>query len=382
VVVEGVMNDYLDALADRIALTAASLDAATHRLLTDVREFDTREGWARQGALSCAHWLSFRCGIALGPAREKVRVAQALGGLPLIDDELRRGQLSFSKVRAMTRVATPENEAKLVAIARASTAAQLEKICRFYDQLQPDDAEREARRRWFRTRRLEDGMVRIEVQLRPEEAAQVLRACDVFAKSAAERADALVTMAEATLRGDQPDRPPVEVMLHIDATSLTGEVHGAGVSAETSRRLLCDAGVIPARDDAEGNPLDVGRKLRLFSGALRRALLARDGRRCRFPGCTHARYLHGHHVRHWIDGGETSLANALLLCSRHHRLVHEGGFQVIAGQDGVRFLNPAGHDLARRNPPTPTAVPDVSDMPPTWDGNRVDYGDVLECLMA
>ena len=68
--------------------------------------------------------------------------------------------------------------------------------------------------------------------------------------------------------------------------------------------------------------------------------------------------------------------------SRHHRLVHEGGFQVIAGQDGVRFLNPAGHDLARRNPPTPTAVPDVSDMPPTWDGNRVDYGDVLECLMA
>jgi hypothetical protein len=187
---------------------------------------------------------------------------------------------------------------------------------------------------------------------------------------------------KATLRGDQPDRPPVEVMLHIDAASLTGELEGVGVSAETSRRLLCDAGVVPVRDDAEGHPLDVGRKLRLFSGALRRALLARDGRRCRFPGCTHARYLHGHHVRHWIDGGETSLANALLLCSRHHRLVHEGRFHTIAVQDGVRFLSPDGRDLSAKSQPHPVALPAITERQPTWDGHRVDYGDVLECLMA
>src|SRR5688572_33077887 len=111
----------------------------------------------------------------------------------------------------MARVATPENEARLVAMARASTAAQLEKICRLLDQLRPRDAALDEQRRWLRTRPVDNGMVRIEIQLRPDEAARVLRACDVFAESAARRADALVTMAEATLRGDRPDRPPVEV---------------------------------------------------------------------------------------------------------------------------------------------------------------------------
>jgi hypothetical protein len=98
-----------------------------------VREFDQREGWATQGALSCAAWLSWKCGIALGAAREKVRVAHALAELPRMDDELRLGQLSFSKVRALTRVATPDNEARLVEIARGSTAAQLERVCRILE---------------------------------------------------------------------------------------------------------------------------------------------------------------------------------------------------------------------------------------------------------
>src|SRR5262249_50666549 len=120
-VIEGRMNaiapsapDEIDALADRIAETAAMLHAATHRLLTDRRRFDEQEGWARQGAVSCAHWLGWRCGIALGAAREKLRVAHALAQLPLIDAALRDGQLSFSKARAMTRIATPDNEANLL----------------------------------------------------------------------------------------------------------------------------------------------------------------------------------------------------------------------------------------------------------------------------
>jgi uncharacterized protein DUF222 len=96
----------IDTLADRIAATAASIDAATHTFLTDLREFDERGGWDVQGAQSCAAWLSWRCGLAPGAAREKVRVAKALAGLPLIDEELRQGRISFSKVRAMTRVAT------------------------------------------------------------------------------------------------------------------------------------------------------------------------------------------------------------------------------------------------------------------------------------
>src|SRR5262245_10019346 len=152
----------IDALADRIARTAASVDAATHSLLRDVREFDERKGWAAQGLGSCADWLSWRCGIALGAAREKVRVAHALASLPLIDDQLRRGQLSYSKVRAMTRVATAANEACLVEIGRASTAAQLEKICRLAEQVRPREPALDEERRWLRSRDLPNGMVRIE----------------------------------------------------------------------------------------------------------------------------------------------------------------------------------------------------------------------------
>ena len=221
-------ND-IDALADRIAETAAQLDAATHRLLTDIRIFDVNAGWGQQGAVSCAHWLGWRCGIALGAAREKVRVAHALGALPLIDDALRLGQISFSKVRAMTRIATQENEAQLVELARHSTAAQLERICRLHRGTQPREPADPARR-YLRVRDTEEGMVRIEIQLPAEEAARLLKACDVSAET---RLEGFVTMAEATLRGDQPDRPPVEVLVQIDAGTLVGREEEAGISAGT-----------------------------------------------------------------------------------------------------------------------------------------------------
>jgi hypothetical protein len=371
----------LEALGDRIARTAAGIDSATHKLLADVRTFDAHEGWAAQGATSCAHWLGWKCGIAPGAAREKVRVARALATLPLVDEQFRLGRLSYSKVRAMTRVATPENEANLVSIACASTAAQLEKICRLVDQVRPRDSGADETRRWFRSRPTDDGMVRIEAQLRPEEAARVLAACDSLRETGSGRVDALLAMAEATLRGDRPERPAIEAIVHIDAACLSGETDGTGVSAETSRRLLCDAGVVPVIEDSAGTPLDVGRKRRLFSGALRRALLARD-RGCRFPGCSHTRFLHAHHVRHWIDGGTTCLDNALMLCSRHHALVHEGGFRIVFDGAAVRFLQPNGAEVVGGRPAAnPVAVPVVRDLPPTWRGDAVDYHLAVECLL-
>src|SRR5688572_28573945 len=131
----------VDALGDEIAELSGQLDAAMHRLLTAIRRFDAIEGWHRQGALSCAQWLNWRIGMSLGTAREHVRVARALESLPQIDAVLRRGQLSYSKARAMTRVATPETEGVLVAVARSSTAAQLEKGCRLYRGTKPMEAE-------------------------------------------------------------------------------------------------------------------------------------------------------------------------------------------------------------------------------------------------
>jgi len=279
----------------------------------------------------------------------------------------------------MTRIATPENEATLLELARHSTASQLERICRLYRQIQPQDPAIAEARRSFVVRDTEDGMMKIEVRLRPDEAARVLAACDASAET---RVDGLVAMAEATLRGDAPDRPPVELLVHVDAATLEGRTAHAGISAETSRRLLCDAGIIPVLENAEGTPLDVGRKTRSLPAALRRALFARDGG-CRFPGCTHRRWVDGHHIRHWCDGGETSLRNTILLCTAHHTLVHEGGFSIVVDGDGLRFIDRAGKELPAAGLPKaatrlPLRVPPP--LPPT--NERPDYDAAVSCLLA
>ena len=228
-------------LGDEIAELSAHLDAATHQLLTLIRRFDEAGGWADQGALSCAHWLSWRIGLELGPAREHVRVARTLAELPLIDDALRLGRVSYSKVRALTRAATPATEAALLEMARSSTASQLERICRSYRlafrNAADERPEDEVERRWVRERETDAGLVRFELQLRPEEAAVVRRALELAmsrAWTAADvsagtpppslrRADAFVAVAEgyvAGATGSDPTRPPVEVVVHVDAAAL------------------------------------------------------------------------------------------------------------------------------------------------------------------
>src|SRR6185295_11482331 len=124
------MENELEQLGERIAEQAAHLDAATHRLLADLRAFDTRGGWHVQGAASCAHWLAWRVGWDLVTARDHVRVARKLAGFAAIDDALRCGEVSYSKVRAMLRVATSDNEVLLLEHAKLMTASQLEKLCR------------------------------------------------------------------------------------------------------------------------------------------------------------------------------------------------------------------------------------------------------------
>ncbi len=180
------MNGDLEQLGERIAEQAAHLDAAMHRLLADLREFDQRGGWHVQGALSCAHWLSWRVGWEPVTARERVRVANKLAEFPAIDDALRRGEVSYSKVRAMVRVATPANEALLLDHARFMTAAQLEKLTRKYALVQRHGQDPhptgDLQRRYVRRRDSEDGMVKIEAVLHPEEAELVWAMLDHAAK--------------------------------------------------------------------------------------------------------------------------------------------------------------------------------------------------------
>ena len=165
--------DEIQALETRIASSSALCSVLDRERLACIRRFDEIRGWGEQGARSCAHWLSWRLGIGPGTAREQVRVARALAALPAIDGALGKGNLSFSQVRALTRIAKPENEAKLLEIARHSTAAQLERLCRTVANVV--DPAAPSAERFVRRRELASGMVQIEARLRPEEAAVVER---------------------------------------------------------------------------------------------------------------------------------------------------------------------------------------------------------------
>jgi hypothetical protein len=356
-------------LAQEIATLSAHLDAATHRLLECIRDFDEAGGWHEQGADSCAHWLAWRVGWDPGTARERVRVARALGKLPTIDGALRTGSLSYAKVRALTRVATPETEASLLDMALLATGAQLERLCRGYRTVVEGERAPTPEERSVRRRQLPGGMVKLELVLEADEADLILRAVDrareVHAEQAAHagvsaethwpsRADGMVRLAES-FRADHPvagnGGERFQVMIHLDQEvlgpdgALAGTLEdGTRVPAETLRRVACDCGLVAVRHD--GQALNIGRRARSIPPAIRRALMLRD-HGCAFPGCTYTRFLHAHHVEHWLHGGSTCLDNLVMLCTFHHHLVHEGGWRITAVADGAfRFHSPAGIPLA------------------------------------
>jgi hypothetical protein len=295
-------------------------------------------------------------------------------------------------------VATAENEGDLLGMARSATGAQLEKICRLkrmVNALDGGDARDVEARRYVVERATDDGMVSIHLRLLPEEAARVVKAMEVAGSG--NKADGAVALAEIALGGHggvpASVRPPVEVVVHVQASDLEGRTElGDGISAETSRRILCDAGVVPMLEDEQGKTIDVGRKTRTIPAALRRALDARD-RGCRFPGCTNRIYTDAHHVEHWLDGGETSLANAVLLCRRHHRCLHEHGFSLERVGEALVFRDPDGRVVPAQGPRwqvevDPAAVAaawcgvrvTAQANAPGWDGERVDYESCVAAL--
>jgi hypothetical protein len=408
------------ALGETIASLAAGIHVATYRLLVLLREFDERLGWST-GFLSCAHWLHWRTGIDLGASREKVRVARALAALPRIACAMEHGLLSYAKVRALTRVATAENEAALLDVALGATAAHVERFVRGWRRVdRASEAHEDERRHLTRELRTwvdDDGMVVLRGRLTPEAGAVVLRALEAAADrlfqdarsspaggSLAEevtpgqrRADALALLAESALSADL-DRGTAgeryQVVLHVGDATVSASTtaspdaggaleldHGAQrVSAETSRRLSCDGAVVTMRHDDAGLDTSASRRIRTIPAAIRRALAARD-RACRFPGCT-SRRCDAHHIEHWADGGVTSLDNLVLLCRRHHRAVHEGGFDVAAGEAGVvEFWQPDGSRL-RETPSAchePFQIP-ATDPPEPWDGTRFDLAYAIDVV--
>jgi hypothetical protein len=382
------------ALEDELATLAAHLNAAGCRFLERLAAF-LETGTLVEG--EAARWVAFRFGLSAREAREQVRVAEALGELPAIRAAFARGELTFAKVRALTRVATPASEERLLELACALSASQLERALRAFRRVAAEEARETHELEYVDYHFAEDGSLYLRARLAAEDGTLVVKALEaarerVSQRRRAERAqakeseaattvnvggpappfepprspsvEALVELAEASLASAAEGGERARLVVHVDAAALEADragrcelADGPALSPETARRLGCDAETLTSIERA-GVPLSVGRARRSVPPALRRALEARDDGTCRFPGCERRRHLQAHHRVHWARGGETSLDNLVLLCFHHHRLVHEGGYTLEDdGAGGLRFRNRHGvlHPGVSRPPPRGSA---------------------------
>jgi len=418
----------------RITELWGQITAATFQFLALIAEFDRSKGWAGVGMSSCAQWLNLHCGIGEVAAREKLRVAHALANLPQITAAFRDGRVSYSKARAMTRVATPENEATLLNIALHGTASHVERTVRLFRRVERLEEAKAAadsyRQRFVRYQYDENGSVLIQARL-PAEVGELVkqaieRAADLadaeqqieadepdfsFDAFGRRRAEGLRLIAEQFLStggsaADSTSRP-YQVVVHIDQRLLGESLdahseaqceteNGVPLAIETARRLACDCSLVGLVENESGHPLNVGRKTRAIPQAIKRALRSRDGG-CRFPGCTHTLFTEGHHVEHWANGGQTSLNNLVTLCHFHHHLVHEGGYRIEPAADGAfAFTRPdgsplpefihvekcfRGNKLPKRNREHGIVI-DPSTIDSRWLGERMDYSLAIDALIT
>ena len=452
-------------LAGEITTLAGHLNAAQHRFLKLLDEFDRGQGWAGPGVRSLAHWLNWKCGIGELAAREKVRVARALRELPLTDAAFESGEVSYSKVRAMTRAATPENEAQLLNIARHGTAEHMERLVRVYRRARgraetPGGAEmRREERFWCFDE--DDEMTVFGGRVPIDEGRLLMKALDamvaemdadereedrgakaggvqgggvhgpgrapatlgdvpaetpvadsgenVSAETAVEgsgpivsaetpaadpggnvsaetfsgggsrsdpgdsgtaplkpirarRAAALARIAEHYLATGGSGATPLrsseahQVFVHVNANDANPDNRMNGghttytddrrrIAPHVARQLACDASRRTVLEDENGEVLNIGRRSRTVPWRIAHALRLRDGG-CRFPGCDRQRWTDAHHIRHWADGGETSLDNLVTLCRFHHRSLHREEYRIERGADGgLMFIDAAAKPI-------------------------------------
>jgi len=379
--------DCLDT-AHQLAQTVAALTAHL------VRQIDVRGIAAARGHRNTADWLRDRLRLDRFAARELVEQGATLDRRPELDRALAAGAIDARQVAVIADAldALPgevgagligDAEARLLQLATEFAPGKLRRLgARILEHVAPEAAEaadaaaleraeaRAQRRRGLTLSVPTDGAVRVTGYLTVADAAIVNAALDPLCTPGADddrtpaqaRADALVDICQLALRtGELPQNgaEPAQLVVTVPYDQLKNELGrglldtGERITPATARQLACDAQILPVLLGGAGQPLDVGRTRRLFTGPIRRALVARD-QGCAFPDCERpARWCEAHHVVPWLHGGATSLSNAVLLCRRHHRLIHRGAWTVRLGADELpEFIPPAHVDpdrLPRRN---------------------------------
>ena len=410
-------------LEDELATLSAHMSAATARWLELAWEIH-EEG----SSDDLAGFLAYRCGITRREASEYLRVAEALEGLPVIRAAFSRGELTFTKVRALTRVATASCEAGLLELAAALTASQLERALRVFRRVAVAEARETHELEYVDYHFEEDGSLYLRARLAAEDGTparegvgrcagaggraaapgasrcrkrrgderrsherRVRRtrpgaAAFFFGRGAARAGRGVAhRVRHAARRAHQSGRPCRRCGARVRRARPPGARGRPGHCSRDGAPVGCDAELV-AQIERDGLPVSAGRRrpCRRRSAAL---LEARDEHTCCFPGCERRRHLQAHHRRHWAHGGETSLDNLVLLCFHHHRLVHEGGYTIepdpsgaFASETATASPARAYHGLdtrERRRAPRRERPPRARDRPadePTRLGDPLDLG--------
>jgi hypothetical protein len=381
-----------DGLSNNELITAlhrahAQVTGHQRHLLEVIARCDAQELWRQDGARDTAEWLAAHLGISRWAARRWIAAAHALPQLPRIKDAFECGRLPLDKVLELCRFATPETEAKLLSWATRVTAAA---IRRRADKATVSDLEdvREAdKSRYLRHWSFDEGRrMGIEGSFAADQGALVVKALDRLAGRLpqilseedgeldpeltdpegcleARRADALVALASASI-ADDSDADRATMVIHAELSALVsqnanGELErGPVIHPLTALRLACDCRLQTVLEDPHGHAVGIGRTSRVVPRWLARQLLYRDGG-CLFPGCGAKAFLHAHHIVHWIRGGATDLDNLCLLCSYHHKLVHEYGWRMILDEPGTaRWYRPSGRPYDPGSRPGERAPPE------------------------
>jgi len=347
------------------AMTA--MTEASAELLRAIAILDERKLWYSDGATSTSNWLCARYGVTLATAMEWVRVGRCLTGLPEISRAYADARLCWDQLRPLTKFATPETDAEWAIKAPSLSAGALYREADRHQKVKAKDANEVHRERRVALIPDRDSPLRYYLDgiLPAEEGAALEAALRARAETitladepedpaGARMADALVEFVTGSSAGSGSDL--TTLVVHADASALIGEEPEAGpwlaetesgrrLPSEAIRRLACD-GRIEWVLERDGRPFGIGRRGRAARGALRRLVRHRDRGRCRFPGCGRRGKLASHHLRHWADGGPTTLDNLVTLCGAHHRLVHEGGWRTTGEPSrDLRFRDGKGRPL-------------------------------------
>jgi Domain of unknown function (DUF222)/HNH endonuclease len=373
--VRGEVVNETGGLRARADALHVALSRTQRELLSTLAEIDRVGAWEGDGARDIAHWVSMRYGVSTWKAARWVAAGHALADLPRIAEALATGRLSLDKVVELARLATAETEASLIRWALRVSCGAIRRradLERRRARAETAEAERARSLRWW----YEDEGTRfgLEAELPADQGMLVAKALSRLADSMpgvpgeegpegvdARRADALVTICSGKIAID-PDPDRATVVVHTSLETLAGAERNAEIEAgpviapETARRLACDGRIQIVAEDRNGDALRLGRLTRVPSAPMIRLLRHRD-RECRFPGCGKRRFTNAHHVRWWSRGGPTDLDNLVLLCSFHHRLVHEGGWTLTLGTNhDVAWFRPDGARY-RAGPAPPSQLP-------------------------